>query len=165
VLVEPASAATRSRQRDVVVLGGGEGHADVPDDLASRTDILELGLQKVAPRVLGELGLTPADFDFAQIYDCFTFVVLRQLEELGFCGRGEGSSYVAEVGIGPGSKVPVNTHGGLLAQAHIAGMNHVTEAVRQLRGGAGPAQVRNASLGLVTGYGDMSDGSLLVLAN
>jgi len=165
VLVEPASAATRSRRRDVLVLGGGEGHADVPDDLASRPDILDLGLQKVAPRVLGELGLTPADFDFAQIYDCFTFVVLRQLEELGFCGRGEGSSYVAEVGIGPGSKVPVNTHGGLLAQAHIAGMNHVTEAVRQLRGSAGPAQIENASLGLVTGYGDMSDGSLLVLAN
>jgi acetyl-CoA acetyltransferase len=165
VLVEPTSAATHARQRDVLVLGGGEGHADVPDDLASRPDILDLGLQKAAPRVLGKLGLSPADFDFAQIYDCFTFVVLRQLEELGFCGRGEGSSYVAEVGIGPGSKVPVNTHGGLLAQAHIAGMNHVTEAVRQLRGSAGPAQVENASLGLVTGYGDMSDGSLLVLAN
>jgi acetyl-CoA acetyltransferase len=164
VLVEPASAATRSRQRDVLVLGGGEGHADVPDDLASRPDILDLGLQKAAARVLGELGLSAADFDFAQIYDCFTFVVLRQLEELGFCGRGEGPAYVADVGIGPGSKVPVNTHGGLLAQAHIAGMNHVTEAVRQLRGSAGPAQVENASLGLVTGYGDMSDGSLLVLA-
>ena len=165
VLVEPASAVTRSGQRDVLVLGGGEGHADVPDDLASRPDILDLGLQKVAPRVLGELGLSARDFDFAQVYDCFTFVLLRQLEELGFCGRGEGSAYVRDVGIGPGSPVPVNTHGGLLAQAHIAGMNHVTEAVRQLRGGAGPAQVRDASLGLVTGYGDMSDGSLLVLAN
>jgi acetyl-CoA acetyltransferase len=165
VLVEAASAVTRSGQRDVLVLGGGEGHADVPDDLVSRPDMLDLGLQKVAPRVLGELGLSPGDFDFAQVYDCFTFVVLRQLEELGFCRRGEGPAYVAEVGIGPGSKVPVNTHGGLLAQAHIAGMNHVTEAVRQLRGSAGPAQVRNASLGLVTGYGDMSDGSLLVLAN
>jgi acetyl-CoA acetyltransferase len=165
VLVEPASAVTHAGQRDVLVLGGGEGHADVPDDLASRPDLLDLGLQKLAPRVLGQLGLAPGDFDFAQVYDCFTFVVLRQLEELGFCRRGEGSAYVAEVGIGPDSPVPVNTHGGLLAQAHIAGMNHVTEAVRQLRGSAGPAQVKNASLGLVTGYGDMSDGSLLVLAN
>jgi acetyl-CoA acetyltransferase len=165
VLVTAASAADGAGQREVFILGGGEGHADVPDDLVSRPDLVEIGLQKVAPRVLGELGLSPGDFDFAQIYDCFTFVVLRQLEELSFCGRGEGADYVLGPGIGPGSKVPVNTHGGLLAQAHIAGMNHVTEAVRQLRGNAGPAQVQGASLGLVTGYGDMSDGSLLVLAN
>jgi acetyl-CoA acetyltransferase len=164
VLVEPASAADYSGHREVFIAGGGEGHADVPDDLVSRPDMLDLGLQKVAPRVLGDLGLSASDFDFAQIYDCFTFVVLRQLEELGFCARGEGSEYVLGVGIGPGSKVPVNTHGGLLAQAHIAGMNHVTEAVRQLRGDAGPAQIQDASLGLVTGYGDMSDGSVLVLS-
>jgi acetyl-CoA acetyltransferase len=160
VIVE-ASTATGSR--GVALLGGGEGHADVPDDLTSRPDIIELGLSKVARRVLGELGLSATDFDFAQIYDCFTFVVLRQLEELGFCGRGEGSDYALHAGIGPGSSVPVNTHGGLLAQAHIAGMNHVAEAVRQLRGSAGPGQLARAELGLVTGYGDMSAGSLLVL--
>jgi len=165
VLVTAASAADGSGHREVLILGGGEAHADVPDDLVSRPDLVEIGLRKVAPRVLGELGLSPGDFDFAQVYDCFTFVVLRQLEELGFCGRGEGSDYVLGPGIGPGSKVPVNTHGGLLAQAHIAGMNHVTEAVRQLRGSAGQAQVEGAALGLVTGYGDMSDGSLLVLAS
>jgi acetyl-CoA acetyltransferase len=165
VLVEPAAAASYSGHPDVLVAGGGEGHADVPDDLVSRPDILELGLQKAARRVFGELGVGPADFDFAQIYDCFTFVVLRQLEALGFCGRGEASAYVQDVGIGPGSKVPVNTHGGLLAQAHIAGMNHVVEAVRQLRGDAGPAQIPGARLGLVTNYGDMSDGSLLVLTS
>jgi acetyl-CoA acetyltransferase len=165
VLVEPAAAVSCSGHPDVLVAGGGEGHADVPDDLVSRPDILGLGLQKAARRVFGELGLGPADFDFAQIYDCFTFVVLRQLEELGFCRRGEASGYVCDIGIGPGSKVPVNTHGGLLAQAHIAGMNHVVEAVRQLRGDAGPAQIPGARLGLVTNYGDMSDGSLLVLSS
>jgi acetyl-CoA acetyltransferase len=165
VLVVAASAADCSGHREVFIAGGGEGHADVPDDLVSRPDLVEIGLRKAARRVLGELGLSPADFDFAEIYDCFTYVVLRQLEELGFCGRGEGSDYVLGPGIGPDSKVPVNTHGGLLAQAHIAGMNHVTEAVRQLRGNAGPAQVQGASLGLVTGYGDMSDGSMLVLAS
>ena len=163
VLVEPATADRLSGHRGVVVLGGGEGHADVPDDLVSRPDMLELGLTKAARRVFGELGFVPADVDFAQVYDCFTFVVLRQLEELGFCKRGEGSDYVLDAGIGPGSKVPVNTHGGLLAQAHIAGMNHVAEAVRQLRGDAGPAQLARAELGLVTSYGDMSAGSLLVL--
>jgi acetyl-CoA acetyltransferase len=163
VIVERAATAPGGGRGSVVILGGGEGHADVPDDLVSRPDMLELGLRKVAGRVLGELGLAASDFDFAQIYDCFTFVVLRQLEELGFCQRGEGSQYALDAGLGPAGQVPVNTHGGLLAQAHIAGMNHVAEAVHQLRGTAGPAQVHGAELGLVTNYGDMSAGSLLVL--
>jgi acetyl-CoA acetyltransferase len=163
VIVERAATAPAGGHGGVVILGGGEGHADVPDDLVSRPDVLELGLRKVAGRVLGELGLAAADFDFAQIYDCFTFVVLRQLEELGFCQRGEGSEYALDAGLGPAGKIPVNTHGGLLAQAHIAGMNHVAEAVHQLRGTAGQAQVHGAELGLVTNYGDMSAGSLLVL--
>lgn len=164
VLVDAEGADVCSEHRPVTVLGAGEGHADVPDDLLTRPDILQMGLTKLAPRLLGELGLRPDDFDGLWLYDCFTFVVLRQLEELGFCKRGEAPDLVRERGIGPGGSLPVNTHGGLLSQAHIAGMNHVVEAVRQLRGSAGEAQLPSADLGLVTGYGDMSDGSLLVLA-
>jgi acetyl-CoA acetyltransferase len=163
VLVDAANADRLSAHRPVLVIGGGEGHADTPDDLVSRPDILQMGLSKLAPRVLAATGISLDDVDFAQLYDCFTFVVLRQLEELGFCERGAGPAFVADRGIGPGGGLPVNTHGGLLSQAHIAGMNHVVEAVRQLRGEAGAAQVAGAELGLVTGYGDMSDGSMLVL--
>jgi acetyl-CoA acetyltransferase len=164
VLVDRAGDDVLSPHRPVEVLGAGEGHADSPDDLVSRPDMLQMGLTKLAPRLLGELGLVPEDLQAAWLYDCFTFVVVRQLEELGLCKRGEGPDLVRERGIGPGGGLPVNTHGGLLSQAHIAGMNHVVEAVRQLRGEAGAAQLADLELGVVTGYGDMSDGSMLVLA-
>jgi acetyl-CoA acetyltransferase len=163
VVVDRADADLLSDHRPVLIAGGGEGHADVPDDLVTRPDMLQMGLTKLAPRLFAEVGITCEDLDFAEIYDCFTFVVLRQLEELGFCTRGEAPSFIRERGIGPGGGLPVNTHGGLLSQGHIAGMNHVVEAVLQLRGAAGEAQVPDAGLGVVTGYGDMSDGSMLVL--
>jgi acetyl-CoA acetyltransferase len=163
VVLERASSVNATDHADVFVAHGGEGHANVPDDLISRPDILEMGLTKLAPRIFGELGMSPHDADFAEIYDCFTFIVLRQIEELGICARGESVDFVREVGIGPGGGFPINTHGGLLSQAHVAGMNHVVEAVRQLRGTAGLGQVVNARMGIVTNYGDFSDGSMMVL--
>ena len=79
-------------------------------------------------------GLRPEDMDTAVLYDHFTPYVLMQLEELGFCGRGEAPGFVADGAIELGGRLPLNTHGGQLGEAYIHGMNGIAEAVRQIRG-------------------------------
>lgn len=98
-------------------------------------------------------GVSPHDINVAQIYDCFTYSVLVQLEDLGFCKKGEGGPFVEEGRIELGGELPVNTHGGLLSQAHLCGMLHITEGVHQLRGESGERQVKHAEVALVTGLG------------
>ncbi len=113
----------------------------------------ELRIREVADRALGEAAISLSDVDVAEIHDAFTISTLLYLEEIGFCGRGEGSAYALEGNLDLGSRCPVNTHGGLLSQGHVAGFLHVTEAVKQLRGQAGAAQVADAEVAMVAGGG------------
>jgi acetyl-CoA acetyltransferase len=148
----------------IQVLGVAEGHPDSPSAITQRPDLTRLGLAKAAPKAFSMAGVTHDDIDVAEVYDCFTYIVLCQLEDMGFCKKGEGGAFVQSGAIRLGGKLPINTHGGLLSQAHMAGFNHVVELARQLRGEAGQAQVADARIGLVTGYGDMGDGSIAICA-
>jgi acetyl-CoA acetyltransferase len=99
-------------------------------------------------------GVGPDDIDTAQIYDCFTYMVLAQLEDYGFCKKGEGGPFVASGALRMGGRLPTNTSGGQLSESHAEGMLQVVEGARQMRH-TYPAerQVKDAEIALVSGHG------------
>ena len=163
IVVSGADRARDMPQPPIFLSGMGVGHPDSPSAITQRPDMTRLGLAKAAPRAFEMARVTHDDIDVAQIYDCFTYTVICQLEDLGFCPKGDGGAFVEDGRIGLGGALPTNTHGGLLSQAHVAGLNHVVELVRQLRGAGGRRQVDGAEVGLVTGYGDLGDGSIAIM--
>ncbi|MEA2981549.1 MAG: hypothetical protein QOF91_761 [Alphaproteobacteria bacterium] len=99
-------------------------------------------------------GVGPSDIDTAQLYDCFTSVVLMQLEDYGFCKKGEGGDFVMSGALGLNGSLPCNTSGGMLSEAHVEGMLQICEGARQVRGTYPPKrQVDGAELVLVSGHG------------
>ena len=111
-------------------------------------DFASSGQRVVAEALYRMGGVAVSDLDVAMIYDHFTPMVLMSLEDFQICGKGEGGPYVADGNLGIDGPLPVNTHGGNLAEAYAHGMNHVYEAVRQLRGTA-RLQIPKAETALV----------------
>jgi acetyl-CoA C-acetyltransferase len=112
------------------------------------------------PAAFAEAGVRPSDIKYASIYDSFTITVLMQIEDLGFCPKGQGGKFVSDGNLISGvGKLPFNTDGGGLCNNHPAnrgGLTKVIEAVRQLRGEAHPAvQVKNCDIALAQGTGGM----------
>jgi len=154
VVARPEIAAKLNRPR-IKVLGAGE---HVKGLLGGQVDLSWSAARHSGAAAFAEAGVTPADIKYASIYDSFTITVLMQLEDLGFCKKGEGGRFVMDGNLISGvGKLPVNTDGGGLCNNHPAnrgGITKVIEAVRQLRGEAHPAvQVRNCDLALAQGTG------------
>jgi acetyl-CoA acetyltransferase len=104
----------------------------------------------VAERLWATSGYRPEDIDVALIYDHFSPLVIMQLEDFGFCKRGEGGPFVESGAIRLDGAIPVNPHGGHLSEGYVVGVTHIREAVEQLRGVA-VNQVKDAKTALVTG--------------
>jgi acetyl-CoA acetyltransferase len=114
-----------------------------------RPDPMLLPSVRIADTLYRRAGMGPQDIDVAQFYDCFTITVLVQLEDYGFCARGEGGPFAASGSIGKGGSLPINTSGGNLSEGYIHGMSHIVEGVRQVRGES-TSQVPGAETCLVT---------------
>jgi acetyl-CoA acetyltransferase len=167
VIVTTAERAADLRRPPVVIAGATQASGThVQGPLWSqicRADITSSAARSAAQRLWNQSGLTPADVDVAQIYDCFTITALTLLEDYGFCKKGEGGPFVSAGHIRSDGSIPINTDGGHLSGGYIHGMTHIAEAVRQLRGES-TQQVPGAQVCLVTGGMPAPTSGLLLTA-
>jgi acetyl-CoA acetyltransferase len=160
-LVTTKERAAGMRKKPVYITGVGEGYSHQYITEADGVDGVRQGLGRAGRRAMEVAGITPQDLDVAEIYDSFSFTPLIALEGFGICGPGEAGDWVLEGNAKLGGKLPMNTHGGLIRQAHLGAMHHIVEATLQLRGEAddtgrndgGNHQVPGAKLAITNGSG------------
>jgi acetyl-CoA acetyltransferase len=163
IVITATERAADLRHRPVTIRGWAATIG--PDDFSKPDgDLSTSNAGLVANRLYSMAGLGPSEIDVAELYDAFSFSVLVQLEDYGFCGKGEAGPFVESGAATLGGVIPVNTHGGFLSEGYLHGLNHVCEAVSQLRGTAGPRQVAGAEIALSTSQpGYMTGASSAVL--
>jgi acetyl-CoA acetyltransferase len=151
VVLVRADRAKDLPHRPVLVQGAAWG-GGVTFINNGHTDFTESPARPIAERLYSVAGLGPSDIEFAELYDCFTYNVLSQIEGYGFAEPGGVPELLREGAFDRTTgSLPLNTHGGLLSEGYIHGMNHVYEAVEQIRGEAGIRQVERHDVALVTG--------------
>jgi acetyl-CoA acetyltransferase len=166
VVVTSLERARDLDTKPVRLLGCGEA---VTHQEIGSPDLLTIAAKQSGDRAFAMAGLQRSDIDLAMIYDSFTITVLATLENLGFCGPGEGGDFVADGRIGLGGALPVNPDGGGLSSNHpgMRGIFLVIEAVKQLRGECGERQVAGAEIALAHGtggtIGEKHSGATLIL--
>jgi acetyl-CoA acetyltransferase len=167
IIVTSAERAADHKSTPIYLRGIGEYHTH--EHLMCAPSLTDFGAAESGRIAYQMAGLGPDDIDVAELYDCFTIVPIIELEELGFCERGEGGPFFASGKARLGGKLPVNTHGGMLSHAHAGaagGLFGIIEAVRQLRGGLGSRQVEGAEVALVHNEGGiLSSHCTAILAN
>ena len=154
-------------ENDLAYLWGmGQGYSHQYLTSLENLDQIYDAVERSGQKAFQTAGIGPSDVDIAFLYDCFTITVLLELEGLGFVPKGEGGAFALEGRMEIGKDLPVNTHGGLLSQAHLGAMHHVVEATLQLRGDAGCRQVEDPEVAVVHGNGGIvSAHSTVVLGN
>jgi len=162
LLVTSAERARSLKMPPVYIMGMGQGHPF--NDPLRRQIMTVTGAVASGKTAFAMAGIKPADIDVCAIYDAFSFVVPLQLEDLGFCGKGEGGGFIEGGRIGLGGALPTNTSGGLLSEVYLQGWVGTHEMVSQLRRECGERQVRGAEIGLVTSSGGvLSEHATLIL--
>jgi acetyl-CoA acetyltransferase len=137
LLITSAERAADLKQKPVVIRGITQASTQGQEQMTSfyRNELSTLPeMELAAKRVYAQSGLQASDIDAACLYDAFTSEVVMQLESFGFCGPGEAKDFIKEGGLDIDGRLPNNTHGGLLSEAYIHGLNNIAEAVRLIRG-------------------------------
>ena len=165
VVITRKDRAQNGPHKPISLLGYGEGHAY--EHISQAKNLTTSAAMQSGQAAYAAAGLTPDDIDLLQLYDCFTPALLIQLEDLGFCAKGEGGDWLASGISRPGGSKPLNTHGGMLSYCHPGNpgaMFGLTEAITQLRGTAGERQLPHIETALCHAQGGiMSSHATLIL--
>lgn len=147
-----ADRAKDAPKAPAYVAGVGFGEA-IEELWWENANYTRLAVKTAKDQAFWQAGIELEDIDHAWLYDCFTGEVLLQLEDYGWCAKGEGGPFVESTNLGPGGELPINTNGGLLSAYHYADMTGLSEAVTQIRGEAGERQLPKVDYSLVSGHG------------
>ena len=163
IIMTTAERAKGLKNKPAYILGTGEEITH--KDISSMPDFTKTGAIQSGQRAYAAAQLSASDVDVAAVYDAFTICTLLFLEDLGFCEKGEGGAFVADGGIAPGGRFPVNTNGGGLSYCHpgMYGLLVLIEAARQIQGVCCPRQVAGAEIALAHGNGGVLSSQCTVL--
>lgn len=165
VVITRRALAQEGPHKPIYILGYGEGHAY--EHISQAKDLTTSAAVLAGDAAYAAAGLTPEQIDLMQLYDCFTPALLIQLEDLGFCRKGEGGEFLASGVTRPGGSKPLNTHGGMLSHCHPGNpgaMFGLTEAMLQMRGAAQDRQLADIQTTLCHAQGGiMSSHATLIL--
>jgi acetyl-CoA acetyltransferase len=165
ILVTSTERARDLRRKPAVIRGVCQASSQGQEQMTSyyRSELNSLPEMELAARLVYEqAGLGPADIDAACLYDAFTSEIIMQLESFGFCGPGEGKDLVRDGALDIDGLLPNNTHGGLLSEGYIHGMNNIAEGVRLIRGESSGQPPKNVEHVLVSSGVGVPTGAMIL---